>query len=250
MHSRSAVRLGGSERIRWFIRKDFLYLVALLVDGGERQHLQAGSGRLVLRESVPDVAVEGASDERDAAAECVHGGDGVPEHHPGRQHRHGHLEVAGHVEGDCRRGVDDVEDGEVEAEGQHPGGDDDRQRRSHGLVRPQPPQHGAALQRHGRHRQDQRGQRSHVVHRVDAVELVAVEQRLCQDGLGGRGQAPHQRGAEASRVEAQLRHGGDKDSSNDGHQGRPDAPLKVFPPNQPLKNHCRCRSERLDRLHE
>ena len=138
-----------------------LYLVALLL-GGERQHLQAASGRagaaaagrhggLMLRDEVPHVAVEGAADERDSAADGVHGRDGVPEDHPRHQHRHGHLEVAGHVERHGRRRVDHVEDGEVEAEGQHPRRDDDRQRWPHGLVRVEPAHHAAALQHHGWH---------------------------------------------------------------------------------------------------
>jgi hypothetical protein len=106
-------------------------VVLLLVCCCKRQHLGDAAARrlLLLGDEVPDAAVEGAAGQRHGAPDGVHARDGVPEDGPRRQHRHGHLQVARHVEGHRRRRVDHVEDGEVEAEGEHARGDDDGQRR-------------------------------------------------------------------------------------------------------------------------
>ena len=49
-----------------------------------------------------------------------------------------HFQVAGYVKGDSRCGMDDVEDGEVEAKCEYSGGDDDDQCRDDGIIRVEP----------------------------------------------------------------------------------------------------------------
>ena len=65
-----------------------------------------------------------------------------------------------------------------------------------------------------------------------------MEQGLCQDGLCGCGQAAHHGSTKAKHVKAQLGYGSQQNPSHYWDQRSPDAPLEVFPPDQPLKNHC------------
>ena len=86
-----------------------LLLDLLLLFAYKGEHLQPASrgarawGGGLLGDQMPHIAVEGAADERDPTPHGVHGGDRVPEDHPGDQYRDSHLEIAGYIEGHrCR----------------------------------------------------------------------------------------------------------------------------------------------------